>query len=180
MDRCWFLTWTTYGTWLPGDARGFVSPIWDDEKQRLVVHNQVGTDVDRDMPALVRTSLQKLKGPPIYLDIEQAECAAKQFEETAHYRQWRLLAYAVMRNHVHLCVGVSDDPEPENILRDFKSYASRSLNKQWRRPASGTWWTESGSKRKVKLTDEDVGSVVKYIREQEFPLIVWTWDDRKV
>src|SRR5947209_816005 len=28
MDRYWFLTWTTYGTWLPGDARGFVGRVW--------------------------------------------------------------------------------------------------------------------------------------------------------
>lgn len=25
--RCWLLTWTTYGTWLPGEDRGFVSPV---------------------------------------------------------------------------------------------------------------------------------------------------------
>lgn len=179
MDRCWFLTWTTYGTWLPGDARGFVGPVWDDEKDRLVIHNQVGTDFDRNMPALAKASQQKLKCSPIYLNVAQAECVAKQFEETARYRQWRLWAYAVMRNHVHLCLGVPGDPEPENILRDFKAYASRSLNKHWSRPASGTWWTESGSKRKVPLTDEDVASVVKYIREQEFPLIVWTWDGQR-
>ena len=24
MDRYWLLTWTTFGTWLPGDQRGFV------------------------------------------------------------------------------------------------------------------------------------------------------------
>ena len=29
MDRYWLLTWTTYGTWLPGDARGFVSNVAD-------------------------------------------------------------------------------------------------------------------------------------------------------
>ncbi len=30
MDRYWPLTWTTYGTWLPGDARGFaVSNVRD-------------------------------------------------------------------------------------------------------------------------------------------------------
>ncbi len=27
MDRYWFLTWTTYGPWLPGDRRGFVGPV---------------------------------------------------------------------------------------------------------------------------------------------------------
>jgi hypothetical protein len=30
MDRFWLLTWTTYGTWLPGDERGFVSEVRDD------------------------------------------------------------------------------------------------------------------------------------------------------
>ena len=30
MDRHWFLTWTTYGSWLPGDPRGFVSQLRDD------------------------------------------------------------------------------------------------------------------------------------------------------
>ena len=29
MDRYWLLTWTTYGTWLPGDRRGFVSNVLD-------------------------------------------------------------------------------------------------------------------------------------------------------
>ena len=27
IDRNWFLTWTTYGTWLPGDPRGFVGSL---------------------------------------------------------------------------------------------------------------------------------------------------------
>jgi hypothetical protein len=29
MDRYWLLTRTTYGTWLPGDVRGFVSRVRD-------------------------------------------------------------------------------------------------------------------------------------------------------
>jgi len=35
-DRHWLLTWTTYGTWLPGDARGFVSPIPTGVRDRKV------------------------------------------------------------------------------------------------------------------------------------------------
>ena len=27
--RYWLLTSTTYGTWLPGDERGFVGRVWD-------------------------------------------------------------------------------------------------------------------------------------------------------
>jgi hypothetical protein len=29
VDRVWMITWTTYGTRLPGDARGFVSNVRD-------------------------------------------------------------------------------------------------------------------------------------------------------
>jgi hypothetical protein len=39
MDRYWFLTSTTYGNWLPGDPRGFVSGVID-EREGKVIHNQ--------------------------------------------------------------------------------------------------------------------------------------------
>ena len=106
----------------------------------------------------------------VYLTADQAAVVLAQLQETAAYRGWFLLAAAVMRNHVHLLVGVSGDPEPDTLLRDFKSYASRALNKRWEKPASGTWWTEGGSKRKR----EDVPAAVQYVQEQEYPLVVWT------
>jgi hypothetical protein len=38
-DNVWLLTWTTYGTWLPDDNRGFVGYIRErqpaDSRQRL-------------------------------------------------------------------------------------------------------------------------------------------------
>ncbi len=38
-DNVWLLTWTTYGTWLPGDNRGFMGYIRQkqpaDSRQRL-------------------------------------------------------------------------------------------------------------------------------------------------
>jgi REP element-mobilizing transposase RayT len=175
MDRFWFLTWTTYGTWLPGDARGFVSPVWDHESERLVIHNELGTDYDRDLPILKASAEKLLKCDPIHLTREQATAVATQLAETATYRGWRLFAYAIMWNHVHVCLGVPGDPDAENLLRDCKAYASRALNHRWGKPASGTWWTRSGSKRKVRPTEEDIASVVKYIQYQEAALVMWTW-----
>jgi REP element-mobilizing transposase RayT len=148
IDRIWFLTWTTYGTWLPGDERGFVSPKFEgDSPERR--HNEPGRPYDQGRETLRR-----------------------QFEESARHRGWRLLAGAIMANHVHLVVGVPGDPDPAALLRDFKSYASRALNRQHTRPVDGTWWTEQGSKRKISDW-ETLGVVLRYVREQVHPFEVW-------
>ena len=174
MDRYWFLTWSTYGTWLPGDARGFVSRVRD-ESGEAVIHNIPGTPYDADMPPLAEFARAALKGPPIYLTADHAPVILAQFQETAEHRKRLLLAVAIMTYHIHLVVGVPGDPDPASLLADFKSYASRALNKRWPKPASGTWWTESGSKRKLP-NETAVLAAVNYIKKQEFPLLIWTND----
>jgi len=172
MDRYWLLTSTTYGSWLPGDERGFVSS-WRDQSGQLVIHNIPGTPYDADMPALERNAEELLKGDPVRFTLAQAEALLGQFLETAGCRGWQLLAVGIMATHIHLVVGVPGDPAPKKILGDFKSYGSRVLNRRWEKPASGTWWTVKGSKR--KLPDEDaVLAAVKYVLDQEYPLVIWT------
>lgn len=170
-DRVWFLTWTTYGTWLPGDARGFVSPKFDLEKTEKR-NNIVGTEYDKDRPKLRELSKSKLIGEPVYLRLEHAEVIRVQFEETAKRRGWTIVIGAIIANHVHLVVGVLGDPEPDVLLRDFKSYASGSLNRTFCRPESGTWWTQSGSKRKVKDA-RHFNAVVAYVKNQQGALMSW-------
>ena len=51
MERYWLLTWTCYGHWLPGDARGFVGNIRDDDGSQIT-HNIPGTPYDADIPRL--------------------------------------------------------------------------------------------------------------------------------
>jgi REP element-mobilizing transposase RayT len=175
MDRYWLLTCTTYGTWLPGDERGFVSNVQAGPDRR-VRHNQFQTEFDRDHHLLRHSAKQNMKGDPVFLMAAQAQVVLKQFQETARHRRWLLAAAAIMRNHFHAVVGVEGDPDPETLLRDLKSYASRALNKRWTRPVNGTWWTESGSRR--KLGDMlAVTSGVQYVKEQEFPLAMLIADE---
>lgn len=171
MDRYWLLTWATYGTWLPGDARGFVSSVRDGPGAR-VRHNQPATPYDADMQGLQRSARRLLKGSPITLQLEQATVLLRQFQETAAYRRWLLAAVAIMATHVHLVVGVPGDPDPADLLGDFKSYGSRALNRRWGKPLSQTWWVESGSRRRLP----DLAAVlaaIEYVRNQLNPLIVW-------
>ena len=75
-------------------------------------------------------------------------------------------------DHFHVVVGVPGDPDPDDLLRDFKSYASGGLNKLWTKPASDTWWTTSGSKR--KLPDHNaVLAAIEYVKNQPNPLLIW-------
>ena len=171
IDRIWFLTWTTYGTWLPGDDRGFVSPKFEaDSPERRT--NEPGRPYDEGRPDLRRIAESKLAGDPVRLTCAQAAVVRCQFEETARYRGWQLLAGAIMANHIHLVVGVAGDPDPSALLGDFKSYASRALNPRDRVSVRPRWWTEQGSKRKIADWDT-LETVVRYVREQVYALEVW-------
>lgn len=175
MDRVWLLTWTTYGTWLPGDDRGFVSNVdlGDGTGKRL---NEVGSKPSAKIRGLQILAKENMNGPPIYLNVEQAKVLFDQFRETARFRNWSLLAVAIMANHVHLLVGVPGDPDPHRLLRDFKSYGSRCLNKVAGKLGSGTWWTEGGSTRK-KGSDEAIINATEYVSNQIYPLLIWRAGD---
>ena len=177
MDRYWLLTWTTYGTWLPGDKRGFVSPVRTGPGPERR-HNQTGSAYDADMPGLQEAARSQLKCPPIYLSERHAEVLLTQFQETASYRTWLLVALAIMRNHCHIVVGVPADPDPANVLGDFKSYGSRALNRRWCKPASGTWWTQSGSKRKLP-NEAAVRAAIEYVKSQPFALLIWVMEGER-
>jgi REP element-mobilizing transposase RayT len=98
---------------------------------------------------------------PAWLTRAQAVVVLQALQETARHRSCVLLAAAVMANHVHIVVGVNGDPDPARLLADFKAYATRRLNQFERR----TWWTESGSRR--KLSDESaIRAAVRYVLRQ--------------
>jgi REP element-mobilizing transposase RayT len=115
---------------------------------------------------------KQLTGNPVRLNRDQAQVLLAQFQETAKYRGWQLLAVAIMFNHVHVVVGVPGDPDPTKLLGDFKSYGSRALTARWGKPASGTWWTYAGSKRKLP-NEAAVLAAIEYVRNQHEPLVVW-------
>ncbi len=174
MTLCWLLTSTTYGTWLAGDARGFVSNL-KDKTAETIRHNQYGQPFDADWPALEASVRRAMKGPAVRLSAEQAAAVLAQFRETATYRHWLPLAAAVMSDHFH--VVIQGDARPERMLGDLNGYASRVLSGRWSKPASGTWWTTSGSKRLLQ-GDAAVVAAVRYVQAQKYPLAVWTCDEQ--
>jgi REP element-mobilizing transposase RayT len=176
VDRSWLLTWTTYGTWLPGDERGFVGAVRD-QTGGQDTHNQPGTEYDRDRPHLEGYSKANRQLESVRLTREQAAAICRQMQATAELRHWKLLAVAVMANHVHAVVGVRGDPDPSSLLRDFKSYSARELNQTSPSRERQRWWTKSGSTR--ILPDESaILAAIRYVENQEWPLALWIRGER--
>lgn len=182
VDRCWLLTSTFYGNWLPGDSRGFVSRVTDERPEDTATtsrrkHGLPGTPYDADLRGLRLFAEQQMRGPSIRISEEQAKSLLKQFQETARVRSWHLFAVAIMTDHVHIVVGVIGDPDPTKVLGDFKAYGSRALNKSWGVPPSETWWTYAGSKR-VLVTEQSLRNAIHYVLfKQPRPLVVWSPQD---
>jgi REP element-mobilizing transposase RayT len=177
--RSWLLSNTFYGTWLPGDERGSVTSVRDARPEDApsdfrFEHAIPGTPWEEELPGLHRAAEAQMKGPPIHFDVQKAEVVLAQFQETAAYRARVLRAVSIMYNHFHLVVQVADDPNPGRMLADFKAYGSRALNRCFGRPPSDTWWTNKGSKRKLK-DEEALAAAIHYVLyKQPNPLVAWS------
>ena len=144
----YFLTWTTYGTWLPGDDRG-----WTEYRH--------GWKLPR--PILERETAARMVEDACVLDPPLRRAVESQIGETCRHRGWPLHAATCRSNHVHAVLTAADVP-PKRALADLKAWATRRLKR--RHPARANWWTERGSARYVWTEDELVG-VVRYVTEAQ-------------
>jgi REP element-mobilizing transposase RayT len=178
MSRTWLLTNTCYGTWLPGDSRGFVGyvrerRVGEAESTHRVIHHESGTIYDAASSGLEQAARQRLQGSPIHLNVEPAAILIEQFLETAKHLGWTILAAAVMFHHFHLVVTGGETPSAK-LLGDLKSWGTRRLSQTFGAPSSGTWWTERGSKRHLP-GDVAVMQAVDYVLfRQPQPLVTYS------
>ena len=146
-----FLTWTTYGTWLPGDSRG-----WTDAAGSM--HTAA--------PRLARAARRVMHGPAIGLSVSQRQRVEQAIVEHAAVRGWRLHAVQCRTAHVHVVVtatGVS----PETIMAQFKAWSTRALNamRDVQSVSHGERvWTRGGSMRRID-EEEGLDAVVRYVVE---------------
>ncbi len=150
----YFLTFTCYGTWLHGDERGSV----DDE------HNVPGSPVLAPDAARHARERAALTGPPYHLDRQRREVTIGALREIAGRKGWTLHAAHVRSNHVHLVV-TAEGP-PERVLNDFKTAASRRLNKAFPSERDRTRWTRHGSTRYL-WTEEALAEKVHYVLNEQ-------------
>ena len=98
------ITWTCYGTWLPGDRRGHVSNFLSSKGDYQKRQNEPGTPI-KVGDSRTRERAQALqKFPGILLSCEEAHVVAESLIKTAEVHRWTILRAAVMSNHVHVVV----------------------------------------------------------------------------
>jgi REP element-mobilizing transposase RayT len=151
----YLLTFTCYGTHLPGHAKGSV------HKRQ----NAFGTPILPPNRNRLLGNKRQLKQPPYYLGhSEQRRLVMEAIRENCRFRDWGLIAAHVRSNHLHGVVQAG--VPPEEIIETWKAYASRRLNQaNWDYPGRRRW-TVGGSRRYLWYPWE-VGAAVRYVIEEQ-------------
>jgi REP element-mobilizing transposase RayT len=156
-----FLTWVTYGTWLPGDARG-----WVEYRRGWQLPNPV-----RELEAAARMTEDACR-----LSGVQRNAVQRQIIETCSKREWHLHAVNCRSNHVHVVVSAGET-RPKKIRNDLKAWATRCLKQHAHSLANASgyyteranWWAERGSIRFL-YDESSLEAAILYVTEgQDVP-----------
>ena len=135
----YFLTWPTYGTWLPGDERGWVD-------------YRIGWKPSD--PNLKSIAKARMSEEACILNSEQRLLVEDTIGAHCQFRHWPLHAVNCRSNHVHVFVGSSI--APKQVASQFKAWCTRRLkacdverrsSDPGASPLRSQWWAERGSSR---------------------------------
>ena len=157
----YLITLVCYGSHLHGDDAGSV-----DRQHRLPGSRTMEAD-----PKRVLAEKQRMNQEPYGMDRRRRETVLAAILERCSSRDWSLLAAHVRTNHVH--VVVEADAQPERIMNDLKSYASRCLNLRGLDEPARKRWARHGSTRWL-WQPKSVSAAVRYVvDEQGDPMAVF-------
>jgi REP element-mobilizing transposase RayT len=148
-------TWSTYGTWLPGDARGWV------EYQ----HGFRLPDPILELECAARMTEDACRLAPY-----QRDRVHQQVAETCKHKCWLLHAVNCRTNHVH--VVLSATALPKIIREQLKAWCTRRLNEQQaelgipNQERRTHWWSERGSTRWI-FNESDLAAAIDYVLNQQ-------------
>lgn len=153
MAIAFFSTWTTYGTWLPGDTRGWFKSgrgLQEPDAIRLFAATLLMTE------------------SAIRLDTVQRALVERTIAEHCRIRNWELHAVACRTNHVHVLVSAGEY-SIEVPREQFKAWCTRKLRHHDQNdPADArrSWWTERGWDEYID-DEHSLAQVVQYIVDEQ-------------
>ena len=145
----YFITWTTYGTWLPGDARGW---------------RKKGRGYQLPKPLLERWSREQMKGDTVLLKPHDRVTAEDACRKHCEHRGWHLFAVSARSNHVHVVVAA--DAAGVKVRDQLKANCTANLRTQDQPLQAERTWTRGGDVD-ILDTDEDVEACVLYVTEAQ-------------
>lgn len=157
----YFITFTTYGTWLHGRAEGSVDRG----------HNVPGTPFLPSNTNQESDRRKRMRQPEYVLDEVRRQVVLRTILEVARHRGWTPWAVHVRSNHAHVVVSAA--ARPEKVMSDFKAWASRRLREEFGEDADRDRWTQHGSTRYL-WTETALAEKVAYVVEgQGNPMAVY-------
>ena len=143
----YFLIWVTYGTWRPGDARG-----WVEYRHGFQLPDS----------ARAEEATAKMTEDACRLSEQQRNAVQRQIRETCRHRGWHPHAVNCRSNHVHVVLS-APDTRPKKIRTDLKAWATRCLKQQFDANREN-WWAERGSIRYL-YKEDSLHAAVAYVIE---------------
>ena len=128
----YFITWPTYGTWLPGDQRGWIE------------YHQGWQLPNANLLEICQTEMREER---CLLSPVAREVVKQQIAETCRVRKWILHAVACQSNHLHVVVEAFETT-PQKVRTDLKAWCTRRLRMEID-SSRKNWWAERGSVRYV-------------------------------
>jgi len=142
----YMLTWTTYGSWLQGDRRGYVK---DGE---LLGEN----------PKLREANIKSQGGNKVTLKEQEREIVRKAILHEAKKLGQKIYSLAVCSNHVHLVAGYISGPINE-VVGYYKNAARVALQING---FVGRVWTKGYDKRYC-FDERSLKKRIDYVRRHE-------------
>ena len=161
------ITWTCYGTWLPGDRRGYVSNTRRSDGKYDRKRNVPGSPITADHAATRQHAAAHQKYATAALDRDHAAAAAYAICDSCAVREWRVLRAALMWNHVHVIVSNCPDDGPE-VRRVLKGVSQNAICKHDGK--SQRWWTAGGSDRYLH-GERAIAAATNYVASQPGVLV---------
>ena len=161
------ITWTTYGSWLPGDPRGYVAHTLQSRGEWEDRENTPGTEYAKDHPRTYSQAQNVQKGETVWITPAMAGVVAESLIAASSTRGWRIVRGAILAGHLHLLIFdcPTDGPEVRRVLKGNSQAALTRQNGSPRR-----WWTAGGSDR-YKNDDLAIETAMKYIEDQDKILV---------
>lgn len=150
----YFITFTTYGSWLHGDKRNSVDPQ----------HNTLTSPRINPNSNLFNKMRLNQNHSNIILNPQQRNETVNEIQKTCKHYDWCLFAVHVRSSHVHMIVQAAC--APEKVLTQIKAYTTRALNKLTRQHSQQKYWSRHGSTRYI-WSSTFLFPVMEYVMDQQ-------------
>jgi REP element-mobilizing transposase RayT len=139
----YMVTWTTYGSWLPGDKRGYV------DNGKILSGNV----------KILQRNRKRQKAPVVKLNAQEEEIVKQTIYAEAEKIDHKIEALVVYSNHIHL-LALPHTESIEEVVGRYKSVTIRAL---WQRGRKGRIWTKGYDKR-FCYSEPELAARIRYVQ----------------